>query len=123
MSKKIMVVDDSSSIRALIASALNGEGYDVLEAADGADALEKLTTQAKSVDMMITDLNMPRMDGIHLIERFRKIPGYRFIPVVMLTTESQEEKRRQGKAAGASAWLTKPFKPEQLLGLVRMVLV
>ena len=123
MGKKIMVVDDSSSIRALIASALNNEGYDVLEAEDGADALEKLTAQVKSVDMMITDLNMPRMDGINLIERFRKIPGYRFIPVVMLTTESQEEKRRQGKAAGASAWLTKPFKPEQLLGLVRMVLV
>jgi two-component system, chemotaxis family, chemotaxis protein CheY len=123
MGKRIMIVDDSSSIRALIASALNGQGYDVLEAEDGADALEKLMTQGKSVDMMITDLNMPRMDGINLIERFRKIPGYRFIPVVMLTTESQEEKRRQGKAAGASAWLTKPFKPEQLLGLVRMVLV
>jgi two-component system, chemotaxis family, chemotaxis protein CheY len=123
MGKKIMVVDDSSSIRALIASALNKEGYDVLEAEDGADALEKLIDQANSVDMMITDLNMPRLDGIHLIERFRKIPGYRFIPVVMLTTESQEEKRREGKAAGASAWLTKPFKPEQLLGLVRMVLV
>lgn len=123
MGKKIMVVDDSSSIRALIACALNNEGYDVLEAEDGADAIEKLSSQGQGVDMMITDLNMPRMDGISLIERFRKIPGYRFIPVVMLTTESQEEKRRQGKAAGASAWLTKPFKTEQLLGLVRMVLV
>lgn len=123
MPKKIMVVDDSASIRALIVSTLNGEGYEVLEAEDGEDALGVLDRAAQKVDMMITDLNMPRMDGISLIERFRKIPGCRFIPVLMLTTESQEEKRRQGKAAGASAWLTKPFKPEQLLGLVRMVLV
>ncbi len=123
MSRKIMVVDDSASIRALIATTLNNEGYDVVEAEDGEDALTKLDSELDGVDMMITDLNMPRKDGINLIEKFRKIPGCRFIPVVMLTTESQEEKRRQGKAAGASAWLTKPFKPEQLLGLVRMVLV
>lgn len=122
MGKKIMVVDDSSSIRALIATTLQGEGYEVLEAEDGQDALANLDG-LKQVDMMITDLNMPRVDGINLIQQFRKIPGCRFIPVVMLTTESQEEKRREGKAAGASAWLTKPFKPEQLLGLVRMVLV
>jgi two-component system chemotaxis response regulator CheY len=122
MAKTIMVVDDSASIRTLIKTTLSGEGYDVLEAGDGEEALNRLA-EANSVDMMITDLNMPRIDGIGLIQKFRKIPGCRFTPVVMLTTESQEEKRRQGKEAGASAWLTKPFKPEQLIGLVRMVLL
>ncbi len=123
MGKKIMVVDDSASIRALISATLHDQGYQILEAQDGEDALAKLGGETGNVDMMITDLNMPRLDGIRLIEKFRKMPGCRFTPVVMLTTESQEDKRRQGKAAGASAWLTKPFKPEQLVGLVRMVLV
>jgi two-component system chemotaxis response regulator CheY len=92
----------------------------VVEAENGQDALEKLSSER--VSMLITDLNMPKMNGIDLIRNVRKNPGTRFMPIIMLTTESQESKRQEGKAAGASGWIVKPFKPEQLLKVVQMVM-
>lgn len=117
MSKKVMTVDDSATVRQVLAMTLEGAGYEVIEAVDGEDALRKLT--GNPVDMLVTDLNMPKMDGIELISKVRK--EARFMPIIMLTTESQPEKKKQGKAAGASGWIIKPFKPEQLLAVVRMV--
>ncbi len=118
MTKSIMTVDDSASVRQMVAFTLKSAGYDVLEARDGQDALGKLRPE---VGMIITDLNMPQMDGIELIKAVRGKPGHKFIPIVMLTTESQSEKKAQGKAAGATGWIVKPFKPEQLLDVVRKV--
>lgn len=119
-SKTIMTVDDSKSVRQMVAFALEGAGYDVVEAGDGQEAIGKLSGSA--VDMVITDLNMPEIDGIELIRWVRKNDSTRFVPVVMLTTESQEDMKSQGKEAGATAWVVKPFKPEQLLNVVRKVL-
>jgi two-component system chemotaxis response regulator CheY len=119
-SKKIMAVDDSPSIRQMLSFTLKQAGYEVVEAVDGKDALTKFA--GENIHMLITDLNMPNMDGITLIREIRKNSANRFMPIIMLTTESQETKRQEGKAAGASAWIVKPFKPEQLLGVVRMVL-
>lgn len=119
MSKRVMTVDDSATVRQVLQMTLEGAGYEVLQAVDGVDALKKLT--AESVDMMVTDLNMPNMDGIALIKEVRQNPGNRFMPIIMLTTESQPEKKQEGKTAGASGWIVKPFKPEQLLAVVRMV--
>ncbi len=118
--KKIMAVDDSASIRQMLSFTLKQAGYEVVEAVDGKDALAKFA--AEDINMLITDLNMPNMDGISLIREVRKDATNRFMPIIMLTTESQETKRQEGKSAGASAWIVKPFKPEQLLGVVRMVL-
>ncbi len=118
MSKRIMTVDDSSSVRQMVGFTLKDAGYEVIEAVDGKDALAKL---AGSVDMIITDLNMPNMDGIELIRQVRAIPSYKFVPIVMLTTESQAEKKQVGKEAGATGWIVKPFKPEQLLAVVKKV--
>ncbi|ALC17110.1 Fis family transcriptional regulator [Desulfuromonas soudanensis] len=118
--KKIMTVDDSASVRQMMSFTLKQAGYDVVEAVDGEDALAKFATE--NVQMLITDLNMPKMDGTALIREVRKDAANRFMPILMLTTESQESKRQEGKSAGASAWIVKPFKPEQLLGVVRMVL-
>jgi two-component system chemotaxis response regulator CheY len=120
MGKRVMTVDDSATVRQVLHMTLQGAGYDVVEAVDGEDALEKLSG-GEAVDMLVTDLNMPRVDGIGLIEQVRQKPGNRFMPIIMLTTESQPEKKSAGKAAGASGWITKPFKPEQLLAVVRMV--
>lgn len=119
MGKRVMTVDDSATVRQVLHMTLEGAGYDVVEACDGAEALEKLS--AESVDMLVTDLNMPKLDGINLIQQIRQKPGNRFMPIIMLTSESQPEKKTAGKAAGASGWITKPFKPEQLLAVVRMV--
>ncbi len=119
--KRIMTVDDSATIRQMVALTLRDAGYEVVEAVDGRDALERLAKQ--SVDMLITDLNMPNLDGVGLIRAVRQDPANRFIPIIMLTTESHDSKKQLGKAAGASGWIVKPFKPEQLLGVVRMVLV
>ena len=119
--KRIMTVDDSATIRQMVALTLRDAGYEVIEAVDGCDALERLA-QAP-VDMLITDLNMPNLDGVGLIRAVRQQPANRFIPIIMLTTESHDSKKQEGKAAGASGWIVKPFKPEQLLGVVRMVLV
>lgn len=119
MTKTIMTVDDSASVRQMVSFTLKKEGYGVIEAADGKDALAKLSG---TVDLIITDLNMPNLDGIGLIRAVRANPGYRFTPVVMLTTESQDAKKMEGKAAGATGWIVKPFKPEQLVAVVKKVL-
>lgn len=120
MSKVIMTVDDSVSIRQMVGFSLTRAGYEVLEAVDGRDAVNKL--KGKTVNMLITDLNMPNMDGIELIREVRSKPEYRFMPIIMLTTESQEEKKQAGKAAGATGWIVKPFKPDQLLSVIKKVL-
>jgi len=116
----IMTVDDSPSVRQMVHFTLARAGYDVVEAKDGRDALAKL--DQAPVNMVITDLTMPDLDGIGLIRALRGMPAYRFIPVVMLTTESQIEKKAEGKAAGATGWIVKPFNPEQLLAVVKKVL-
>lgn len=121
MAKRIMTVDDSATIRQMLSFTLSDAGYEVIEAIDGRDAYEKL--KDNPVNMVITDLNMPQMDGIELIREVRKDPANRFVPIIMLTTESQEKKKQEGKAAGASGWIVKPFSPEQLLAVVKMVLV
>jgi len=119
MSKLIMTADDSASVRQMVSFTLKKEGYDVLEAIDGKDALTKMNG---SVKMLITDLNMPNMDGITLIKQVRSNPAYKFIPIIMLTTESQDTKKQEGKSAGATGWIVKPFKPEQLVSVVKKVL-
>jgi len=103
-----------------VSFTLKQSGYDVIEAVDGKDALAKLGTNR--VDMLITDLNMPNLDGIGLIKGARALPACKFIPIIMLTTESQDTKKVEGKAAGATGWIVKPFKPDQLLAVVKKVL-
>lgn len=120
MSKVIMTVDDSTSVRQMVGFALKSAGYDVLEACDGKDALAKLG--GAKVDMIITDLNMPNMNGIELIRSVRATAAHKFVPIVLLTTESQAEKKQEGKAAGATGWIIKPFKPEQLTAVVKKLL-
>ncbi|HET9642875.1 MAG TPA: response regulator [Burkholderiaceae bacterium] len=117
MPKTIMIVDDSASLRQVVGITLKGAGYEVLEGSDGEAALKKLTGQR--VHLIISDVNMPNMDGISFLKAVRQLPAYRFTPIVMLTTESAEEKKREGQAAGAKAWMSKPFRPEQLLGVVQ----
>jgi two-component system chemotaxis response regulator CheY len=121
MAKTIMIVDDSASLRQVVSIALRGAGYDVLEGCDGQDALAKLTGQ--KVHLIISDVNMPNMDGISFVKAVKQIPAYKFTPVIMLTTESQEAKKQQGQAAGAKAWVVKPFKPEQMLGAVQKLVL
>ncbi len=120
MAKVIMTVDDSPSIIKVVTMTLKGDGYDVVDAGDGKQALAKLKTTP--INMLITDLNMPNMDGITLIKEVRKDEKYKWIPIIMLTTESQDSKKQEGKAAGASGWIVKPFTPEQLLAVVKKVL-
>ena len=117
MAKTIMIVDDSASMRQVVGIALKGAGYDVLEGRDGVDALGKLTGQ--KVHLIISDVNMPNMDGISFVKAVKQLPAYKFTPIIMLTTESEESKKREGQAAGAKAWVVKPFKPDQLLGAVQ----
>ncbi|MDD2610151.1 MAG: response regulator [Giesbergeria sp.] len=117
MAKTIMIVDDSASIRMVVGIALRGAGYEVIEAKDGKDALDKLTGQ--KVHLIISDVNMPVMDGISFVKAVKQLANYRFTPIIMLTTESDESKKREGQAAGAKAWVVKPFKPEQMLGAVQ----
>ena len=120
MSKVILTVDDSSSVRQMVAFTLKGAGYAVVEATDGKEALSKAKTSA--VNMVVTDLNMPNMNGIELIKALRAEAKYKFIPIIMLTTESQDTRKQEGKSAGATGWIVKPFKPEQLLAVVKKVL-
>ena len=117
MAKTIMIVDDSASLRQVVGISLRSAGYDVLEGCDGVDALKKLTGQ--KVHLIISDVNMPNMDGINFVKKVRELPNYKFTPIVMLTTESQDEKKREGQAAGAKAWMVKPFNPPQLLSVVQ----
>lgn len=116
MAKTIMVVDDSASLRNVVCIALKGAGYDVIEAADGREALSKLKGQ--KVHLIVSDVNMPNMDGITMVREVKKLDAYKFTPIMMLTTESQPEKKQEGKAAGAKAWLVKPFQPPVLLDAV-----
>ena len=117
MAKTIMIVDDSASIRTVVGIALRGEGYTVIEAKDGQDAINKLTGQ--KVYLIISDVNMPIMDGITFVKHVKQMAAYKFTPIIMLTTESDESKKREGQAAGARAWVVKPFKPEQMLAAVQ----
>lgn len=116
MNKKILVVDDSTSVRLVVSAALKGAGYDVIEASDGEVALNKLDGQ--KIHLVISDVNMPNMDGITFVQEMKKRPAYRFTPVIMLTTESEEGKKREGQAAGAKAWVVKPFQPAAMLAAV-----
>ncbi|HDI78203.1 MAG TPA: response regulator [Desulfobacteraceae bacterium] len=120
MGKSILIVDDAVSMRGLVSLTLKKAGYGVIEASNGKDALKKLS--GSKVNMIITDLNMPEMDGIEFIKAVKKMPGYKFIPIVMLTTESQAEKKREGQMAGAKAWIVKPFKPDTLLMVVKKII-
>jgi len=121
MGKTILTVDDSASIRQMVSFTLKGAGYDVIEAVDGVDGLAKMGSSA-DIGMVITDLNMPNLDGIGFIKKVRANPKTKFVPIVMLTTESQAEKKQAGKSAGATGWIVKPFKPDQLLGVVKKVM-
>jgi two-component system, chemotaxis family, chemotaxis protein CheY len=116
MAKTILIVDDSASLRQVVSIALKGAGYDVLEASDGKVGLARL--DGRKIHLIVSDVNMPNMDGITFVTELKKLPAYRFTPVIMLTTESQEGKKREGQAAGAKAWMVKPFQPAQLLAAV-----
>ncbi len=116
----ILAVDDSASMRQMVTFTLKGAGYDVVEAVDGRDALTK--ARSKQADVVLTDLNMPNMDGLELIRELRKLPQYKFTPMLLLTTESGGDKKTEGKAAGATGWLVKPFNPDQLLATLKKVL-
>ncbi|MDA8225720.1 MAG: response regulator [Betaproteobacteria bacterium] len=116
MAKTIMIVDDSATLRQVVSIALKGAGYDVLEASDGKDALARLTGQ--KVHLVISDVNMPNMDGLTFVTEMKKLPAYKFTPVIMLTTEAGADKKAQGQAAGAKAWVVKPFQPAQMLAAV-----
>jgi two-component system chemotaxis response regulator CheY len=114
-----LIVDDSSSIRAMLAFTLQEAGFAVLQADDGRNATKLL--DGRRIDLVITDLNMPNMDGFALIRHIRALSGYRFVPILMLTTVSNEERKAEGKKTGATAWLVKPFDPEQLMAVVAKV--
>jgi len=120
MSKSILIIDDSESIRELVGLTLESSGYKVEKAVDGVDALRFL--DGREINLVITDLNMPNMDGIELIRSVRKKEGYATIPILMLTTESQAAKKEQAKAAGATGWIVKPFVQEKLLEVVKKVI-
>jgi two-component system chemotaxis response regulator CheY len=116
MAQTIMVIDDSASLRQVVSMALKGAGYEVLQAGDGQAALALL--DGRKIHMAVCDVNMPRMNGIEFVRAARALPNYKFLPVLMLTTETQESKKAEGKAAGAKAWMVKPFSPASLLNAV-----
>jgi len=120
MSRTALIVDDAASIRRMVAFTLSQAGFDVVEAENGKHALEQL--EGRRVDIVITDLNMPVMDGITLVREIRNRTATKFTPVLLLTTESQLEKKQQGKAAGATGWIVKPFQPDKLLETIGRVL-
>lgn len=120
MSKKVLTVDDSPSVRQMVKLTLLGAGYEVEEAADGAEALSK--AKAGRLDMVVTDLNMPVMDGLQLIRSLRQMPDYRGVPILFLTTESDAARKQEAKAAGATGWITKPFQQAQFAAVVKKVL-
>jgi two-component system chemotaxis response regulator CheY len=121
MSKTIMIIDDSATLRQVIKVTLQKAGYEVLEGQHGQEALDQL--DGRKIHLMICDVNMPVMDGITFVTEVKKLQEYKFTPIVMLTTESQETKKLEGKAAGAKAWIVKPFKPEQLLNAVQKLIL
>ncbi|MCG8312144.1 MAG: response regulator [Pseudomonadales bacterium] len=120
MAKTILIVDDSASLRQVVGISLRKAGYDVLEGTDGKDAMTQLNGQ--KIHLIVSDLNMPNMNGIDLIKEVKKNPSYKFTPIIMLTTESDTAKKEEGRAAGAKAWMVKPFQPEQLLMAVSKLL-
>ncbi|ARU57584.1 MAG: response regulator [Pseudomonadales bacterium] len=117
---KILAVDDSASMRQMVSFTLKGAGYEVVEASDGQQALDLAKKQ--QVDLVLSDVNMPVMDGIALVKELRGLPSYKFTPILMLTTESAGDKKMEGKQAGATGWLVKPFNPDQLLATIKKVL-
>lgn len=121
MSKTILVVDDSVSMRQMVTFTLKGAGFEVVEAGDGKEAVAKLNGGAKP-NLVITDLNMPNMDGISLIKEIRGMAAHKFTPVLMLTTESADDKKKEGQSAGATGWIVKPFNPDQMLATIKKVL-
>ena len=121
MPKTVLIVDDSSSLRQVVAITLKGAGYDVIEANDGKDALSKLNGQ--KIHLIISDVNMPNMDGITFVSEAKKLSAYKFTPIIMLTTEAGEAKKQAGQAAGARAWVVKPFQPAQMLGAVSKLIL
>lgn len=120
MERKILAVDDSVSIRKSISFILGEEGYQITEAEDGLDALEK--AKSDKFNLVITDINMPNMDGIELTKKLRSTEGYKFTPIIALTTESQASKMEEGKAAGATGWIVKPFTSEKLIAVVKKII-
>ena len=118
--KSILAVDDSPSIRSMVSFTLKNAGYEVVEAVDGMDALAK--AKAKVMNLVLTDQNMPLMDGLTLVRSLRQLPSYRSVPILILTTESGVDMKAKGKAAGATGWLVKPFDPQRLIDVVRKVL-
>jgi two-component system chemotaxis response regulator CheY len=122
MAKTILAIDDSTSIRQMVAFTLKSAGYTVIEAADGQEGLDKATANAADITLILTDQNMPRMDGLTLTRALRDMPQFAKTPILMLTTESSDEMKSQGKAAGATGWLVKPFDPHKLLEVVKKVI-
>jgi two-component system chemotaxis response regulator CheY len=120
MARLIMTVDDSASMREMVRATLTSAGYQVVEAVDGQEALDY--ARENPCDLVISDVNMPRMDGITLVHELRSLPHYRLTPLLLLTTESSQEKKLEGKRAGATGWIVKPFNPEQLLATMARVL-
>ncbi|WDL81686.1 response regulator [Aeromonas bestiarum] len=121
MAKTVLIVDDSATIRQVVGMTLKGAGYEVMEACDGKDALRKL--DGKKINLIISDVNMPNMDGISFVKEAKKLASYKFTPVIMLTTESQDCKKQEGQAAGAKAWVVKPFQPDQMLAAVAKLIM
>ena len=121
MGKTVLVVDDSTSFRQVVGIALKGAGYDVLEACDGKDALSKL--DGRKINLIVSDVNMPNMDGITFVKSAKQLPAYKFTPVIMLTTEAGEAKKAEGNAAGVRAWVVKPFQPPVLLDAVSKLIL
>ncbi|MAA72861.1 MAG: response regulator [Bermanella sp.] len=117
---KILAVDDSASMRQMVSFTLKGAGHDVIEASDGAEALK--FAQGQGVDLVLSDVNMPNMNGLELCKNLRALPSYKFTPILMLTTESSGDKKMEGKSAGATGWIVKPFNPDQLLTTIKKVL-
>lgn len=120
MAKTILFVEDSASVRQVMTSTLTREGYDVIVACDGQDALTKLG--GSKIHLIISDVNMPNMDGLTFVKQAKQLPAYKFTPIIMLTTETQTEKMNEGKAAGVKAWIVKPFQPPQLLAAVAQLI-
>lgn len=116
MAKTILIVDDSASLRQVVAIALKGAGYDVLEAGDGKEGLAKL--DGTKINLIVSDVNMPNMDGLEMVQEIKKMAAYKFTPIIMLTTEAGADMKEKGKAAGVKAWVVKPFKPDQMLDAV-----
>jgi len=116
MAKTILIVDDSASLRQVISIAVKGAGYDVIEGCDGLDGLKKL--DGTKIHLIISDVNMPNMDGLTMVQKIKEMPAYKFTPIIMLTTEAGADKKEIGKAAGVKAWMVKPFKPAQMIDAI-----